>query len=77
MDFNEEDEEITAIQLALLIVTILCLVILIVVCSVVSARKIIKWSKTKTTNREVKIYGYVHELQCDCVSRKMNPYVLI
>ena len=55
MEFdNEEDGGITAIQLSVvLIFTILCLVIFIVVCSVVSARKIIKGSKTKTTNREV------------------------
>ena len=57
MEFdNEEDGGITAIQLAVvLIFTILCLVIFIAVCSVVSARKIIKGSKTKTTNREVKM----------------------
>ena len=56
MEFdNEEDGGITAIELALLIVTILCLVTFIAVCSVVSARKIIKGSKTKTTNREVKM----------------------
>ena len=55
MEFdNEEDGGITAIQLAVvLILTILCLVIFIAFCSVVSARKIIKGSKTKTTNREV------------------------
>ena len=55
MEFNnKEDGGNTAGQLAVvLILTLICLVIFIAVCSVISARKSIIGKKTKTTNREI------------------------